>query len=186
MFASGLVGPGENSGARTSSFRCNITNYYFYFRLIAFVNSDILAELPGNAVAQAGGVADGETSGRTPRREVLYDRPQTRDCPYRNDARHDARSHAPDGCARTFAARVGLPGRLFSILYADRLHLLTRFRQHRFGFPGRNRTIDQKIQPVVAQFGWLGLAIDDGNGHRDAAWRGLASPLQQEARLRGS
>src|ERR1035441_3159702 len=93
MFASGLVGPDENSGARTSSFRCNITNYYFYFRLIAFVNSDILAELPGNAVAQ-GGVADGGTSCRTLTREVLYDRPQTRDCPDRNDARHDARSHA--------------------------------------------------------------------------------------------
>src|ERR1039457_3210304 len=113
MFASGLVGPDENSGARTSSFRCNITNYYFYFRLIAFVNSDILAELPGNAVAQAGGVADGGTSGRTPRREVLYDRPQTRDCPYRNDARHDARSHAPDGLlevaenAAEFAAEDG-------------------------------------------------------------------------------
>src|ERR1035437_3141756 len=97
----------------TSSFRCNITNYYFYFRLIAFVNSDILAELPGNAVAQAGGVADGGTSGRTPRREVLYDRPQTRDCPYRNDARHDARSHAHDGLlevaenAAEFAAEDG-------------------------------------------------------------------------------
>src|ERR1039458_1688844 len=113
MFASGLVGPDENSGARTSSFRCNITNYYFYFRLIAFVNSDIPAELPGNAVAQAGGVADGETSGRTPRREVPYDRPQTRDCPYRNDARHDARSHAHDGLpevaetAADFAAADG-------------------------------------------------------------------------------
>jgi hypothetical protein len=45
MFANGLVGPGENSDAGTASFRCNITNYYFYFRLIAFVNCDILAEL---------------------------------------------------------------------------------------------------------------------------------------------
>src|SRR5208282_6063614 len=39
--------PGESSGAGTASFRCNITNYYFYFRFIAFVNCDSLAELPG-------------------------------------------------------------------------------------------------------------------------------------------
>src|SRR5271156_817645 len=49
---------GLSSDAGTMSFQCNITNDYFYFRFVAFVNCDI---------AQAGGVADGKTSGRTPK-----------------------------------------------------------------------------------------------------------------------
>jgi len=60
MFAGGLVGQAKvrvlNSGAETASFGCNITNYYFYFRFIAFVNYDIMADLSANAVAQLGGV----------------------------------------------------------------------------------------------------------------------------------
>src|ERR1700687_3290113 len=43
MSASGMVGRGESSGVGTTSFRCNITNHYFYFRFIAFVNCDISA-----------------------------------------------------------------------------------------------------------------------------------------------
>ena len=50
--------------AGTESFLGNITNYSLYFRLIAFVNSDILAPSCGNALAQAGGVTDGGTSRR--------------------------------------------------------------------------------------------------------------------------
>ena len=37
-------------------FRCIITNYYFYFRFIAFVNYNILVLTDGHALAQAGGV----------------------------------------------------------------------------------------------------------------------------------
>lgn len=45
-------------------FRYIITNDYFYFRFIAFVNRDILSQTDGNAIAQAGGVIDGGTSSR--------------------------------------------------------------------------------------------------------------------------
>ncbi len=35
----------RKSDIGTAQFRCNITNHYFYFRLIAFVNRDILFQL---------------------------------------------------------------------------------------------------------------------------------------------
>jgi hypothetical protein len=50
--SSGLVGRSESSVTGFTSFRCNITNYYFYFRLIAFVNLVIL--LQGNENADRG------------------------------------------------------------------------------------------------------------------------------------
>src|SRR6266852_381982 len=86
MSASGIVGRGESSGVGTTSFRCNITNHYFYFRFIAFVNCDILANCR-TAVAQAGRVTDGRTS----KREATHDRPKTEDCA----GLHGARSHTP-------------------------------------------------------------------------------------------
>ncbi len=86
---------------------------------------------------------------------------------------------------RAFAARVILfRVRLRSILCARRLHLLAGLRQHRVGFLGGDWTIDQKIETIVAQFHRRGIVIDNGDDHRVAIRRRLASPPQQEARLR--
>src|SRR6266853_5737249 len=83
MSASGLIERSESSGVGTTSFRCNITNHYFYFRFIAFVNCDVLGlnrrctEWPSH-------------DGRTSKKEATHDRPKTQDCA----GLHGARSHA--------------------------------------------------------------------------------------------
>jgi hypothetical protein len=46
----------ENSDAGTMNLRCYITNYYFYFRLVAFVNCDILLDASRNVVEHPDGV----------------------------------------------------------------------------------------------------------------------------------
>ena len=56
----GSIGTNRKSGLGTMSFRCNITNHYFYFRLVAFVNCDILFRSSGNAVAQVREVGDSQ------------------------------------------------------------------------------------------------------------------------------
>ena len=87
--------------------------------------------------------------------------------------------------ARACAARVVVSfRRLRSILCTRRMHLLTRFRQHRVGFLGGNWAIDQKTEAIVAYFRRCGFVIDNGDGHRLPVRHGLASTLQQEARLR--
>src|SRR6266853_6087585 len=86
MSASGLIGRGESSGVGTTTFRCNITNHYFYFRFIAFVNCDILAEMPAR-----GCTGWPSHDGRTSKKEATHDRPKTQDCA----GLHRARSHAP-------------------------------------------------------------------------------------------
>src|SRR6266481_10169797 len=75
MSASGLIGRGESSGVGTTSFRCNITNHYFYFRFIAFVNCDISAICP-----ERGCTGWPSHDGRTSKKEATHDRPKTQDC----------------------------------------------------------------------------------------------------------
>jgi hypothetical protein len=57
-----LVVCSEGSVIGFTSFRCNITNYYFYFRLIAFVNLVILLRGNENADCGAGNPAPGTKS----------------------------------------------------------------------------------------------------------------------------
>src|ERR1700674_1412216 len=84
MPASGMVGRGDSSGVGTTSFRCNITNHYFYFRFIAFVNCDI------SAIWRKLGCAECRiTHGRTSKNEATHDRPKTHDCA----GLHGARSY---------------------------------------------------------------------------------------------
>src|ERR1019366_1086288 len=90
---------------------------------------------------------------------------------------------AHGNCAWAFAAGAGFPCRLRRVLCAQGLHLRTRFCQHRVGFLGGNWTIDKKIEPVVTQFRWPRLVIDDGDRYGVAVRRRLARTLQHEARL---
>src|SRR5580658_4742308 len=113
MFASGLIGCGESSGVETASFRCNITNYYFYFRFVAFVNSHILAgsgTTAGNDRWNNRRERPLERPLERQKREATYVRPKKRDCA----DLHRAPSHTPaDGLLEVvkFAAEAASESR---------------------------------------------------------------------------